>query len=40
MLKKKIILFVLKAGDIFMPINQMRFQLQKIRKIEKILPDQ
>lgn len=38
MLGEKIILFVLKAGDIFMPTNQMRFQLQE--QIEKFLPDQ
>lgn len=38
MLKKKIILFVLKTGDGFMPTNQMRFQLQE--QIEKFLTDQ
>lgn len=36
--EKKIILIVLKAGDVFMPTNQMRFQLQE--QIEKFLPDQ
>lgn len=36
--EKKIILFVLKTGDGFMPTNQMRFQLQE--QIEKFLTDQ